>query len=41
VPGSKITAVYRLPESWNGRLLGLGGGGPGADTFDPLTAMEQ
>src|ERR1043166_4551075 len=27
VPGSKITAVYRLPESWNGRMLGLGGGG--------------
>ena len=27
VPGSKITAVYRLPENWNGRLLGLGGGG--------------
>ncbi len=27
VPGSKITSVYRLPENWNGRLLGLGGGG--------------
>jgi len=27
VPGSKITTVYRLPEKWNGRLLGLGGGG--------------
>jgi feruloyl esterase len=27
VPGSKITAVYRLPENWNGRFLGLGGGG--------------
>src|ERR1051325_8954741 len=27
VHGSKITAVYRLPESWNGRMLGLGGGG--------------
>lgn len=27
VPGSKITAVYRLPEKWNGRMLGLGGGG--------------
>src|SRR4051794_34306216 len=26
-PGSKITAVYRLPENWNGRMLGLGGGG--------------
>jgi feruloyl esterase len=27
VPGSKITAVYRLPQKWNGRMLGLGGGG--------------
>jgi feruloyl esterase len=27
VPGSKITVVYRLPEKWNGRMLGLGGGG--------------
>jgi feruloyl esterase len=27
VPGSKITAVYRLPDDWNGRMLGLGGGG--------------
>lgn len=27
VPGSSITAVYRLPENWNGRMLGLGGGG--------------
>ena len=29
VPGSKIGVVYRLPEPehWNGKLLGLGGGG--------------
>ena len=27
VPGSKITAVYRLPQQWNGKLLGLGGNG--------------
>jgi feruloyl esterase len=27
VPGSRITTVYRLPERWNGGLLGLGGGG--------------
>jgi feruloyl esterase len=27
VPGSRITAIYRLPENWSGRLLGLGGGG--------------
>jgi feruloyl esterase len=24
---SHITVVYRLPESWNGKLVGLGGGG--------------
>jgi feruloyl esterase len=27
VPESKITAIYRLPENWSGRMLGLGGGG--------------
>jgi feruloyl esterase len=27
VKGSNITMVYRLPEGWNGKLLGLGGGG--------------
>jgi feruloyl esterase len=27
VPGSRIIAVYRLPQTWNGRLLGLGGAG--------------
>ena len=27
VEGSNITVVYRLPEHWNGKLLGLGGGG--------------
>jgi feruloyl esterase len=26
-PKSHITAVYRLPENWNGRMLGIGGGG--------------
>lgn len=26
-PGSRITVVYRLPESWNGKMVGLGGGG--------------
>jgi feruloyl esterase len=25
--GSNIGVVYRLPEGWNGKLLGLGGGG--------------
>ncbi len=25
--GSSIGVVYRLPESWNGKLLGIGGGG--------------
>jgi feruloyl esterase len=27
VPASHITAVYRLPAMWNGKLLGIGGGG--------------
>ena len=27
VEGSSIGVVFRLPEQWNGRLLGLGGGG--------------
>jgi len=26
-PGSRITQVYRLPDNWNGRMLGIGGGG--------------
>ncbi len=26
-PGSKIGVVYRLPATWNGKVLGLGGGG--------------
>lgn len=27
VAGSRIGAVYRLPPSWNGKVLGVGGGG--------------
>jgi hypothetical protein len=27
VAGSKIGAVYRLPSQWNGKVLGIGGGG--------------
>jgi feruloyl esterase len=27
VPKSQVTVVYRLPENWNGKLLGFGGGG--------------
>jgi hypothetical protein len=27
VDGSRIGAVYRLPASWNGKVLGIGGGG--------------
>lgn len=27
VPGSNIGVVYRLPENWNGKMLGIGGGG--------------
>jgi len=27
VAGSEIGVVYRLPENWNGKVLGIGGGG--------------
>jgi feruloyl esterase len=27
VEGSNITVVYRMPDAWNGKVLGLGGGG--------------
>ncbi len=27
VPGSRIGVVYRLPQGWNGRVVGYGGGG--------------
>jgi feruloyl esterase len=27
VEGSRITALYRLPVNWNGKVLGIGGGG--------------
>jgi feruloyl esterase len=30
--GSRIGAVYRLPDSWNGRMLGIGGGGWAGNT---------
>jgi feruloyl esterase len=32
VPGSNIGVVYRLPDSWNGKMLGLGGGGWAGNT---------
>jgi feruloyl esterase len=31
VPGSNIGVVYRLPDDWNGKLLGIGGGGFAGD----------
>jgi feruloyl esterase len=30
-PGSSIGAVYRLPATWNGKVLGIGGGGFAGD----------
>ena len=27
VAGSRIGAIYRLPVTWNGKVLGIGGGG--------------
>ncbi|HUG61143.1 MAG TPA: tannase/feruloyl esterase family alpha/beta hydrolase [Methylomirabilota bacterium] len=32
VEGSHIGVVYRLPEDWNGKVLGLGGGGFSGNT---------
>jgi feruloyl esterase len=32
VPDSHIGVVYRLPDEWNGKLLGLGGGGWAGNT---------
>ena len=32
VEGSNITVVYRLPDNWNGKVLGLGGGGWAGNT---------
>jgi feruloyl esterase len=31
VPQSHIQAVYRMPENWNGKFLGVGGGGFAGD----------
>ena len=39
VQGSNIGVVYRLPENWNGKLLGLGGGG-WAGNVRPEAAAE-
>jgi len=43
VPGSQIVAVYRLPEAWNGRMLGLGGGGWAGNILlaPALTALNR
>jgi Tannase and feruloyl esterase len=32
-PGSHITMVYRLPDNWNGKMLGIGGGGWAGNTY--------
>jgi feruloyl esterase len=39
VAGSNITVVYRLPENWNGKLLGLGGGGWAGNILLPTAAL--
>jgi len=38
VDGSNITVVYRLPENWNGKMLGLGGGGWAGNIVLPTAA---
>src|SRR6188768_1375137 len=38
-PNSNIGVVYRLPKDWNGKLLGLGGGG-WAGNITPQAAAE-
>lgn len=38
VEGSAITVVYRLPDNWNGKLLGLGGGGWAGNIVLPTAA---
>jgi feruloyl esterase len=42
VPGSKIGVVYRLPQQWNGRVVGYGGGGwAGNVAFNTVRADLQ
>jgi len=36
-PNSHITVLYRLPESWNGKLVGLGGGGWAGNAQQPFS----
>jgi feruloyl esterase len=38
VEGSNITVVYRLPDNWNGKMLGLGGGGWAGNIVLPTAA---
>ena len=38
VAGSNIGVVYRLPEGWNGKMLGLGGGGWAGNVTLPAAA---
>ncbi|MFM1885700.1 MAG: hypothetical protein RL026_857 [Pseudomonadota bacterium] len=33
VPGSRVQVVYRMPEHWNGKMLGFGGGGWAGNTL--------
>jgi feruloyl esterase len=36
--GSRIRVIYRLPEHWNGRFLGLGGGGQAGNVTIEIAA---
>jgi Tannase and feruloyl esterase len=41
VPGSNIRVVVRLPDNWNGKLLGSGGGGWAGNTNLTAPTPEQ
>jgi feruloyl esterase len=43
VAGSRIGVVYRLPQSWNGKMVGIGGGGYAGNLLliDPASNLDS